>query len=382
MRDQNSFGLRTEPVYTVGYPGVSDTLMGSNDPRQQEEVSKQATVTRGVVGRILNAPLGGKVRPIIQHDASFNQGNSGGPLFDACNRIVGVNTFIALSNFQVVKDDKGNPIAQGASPYGTFISPHIGNLVEAVRTVPELRGISLRLSGEACTEGGSSETSPLVLVFSGVALLVGLAGVGLAVFRRREVVRVVESYSAWVNRKGVQPGAKRTDSVRVAVPPAKPARAPARAAAPLPARRAAPMRNDEATEVPGRPSPVADDATEVPGAASAAAMPTAWTLTGTTAKGDAVALSLSPEELERAAGESEHGLVIGRSTSMADRVIDDASVSRRHARIGKGDGGLTIEDLNSAYGTMVNGVKLAPFQPTLVNRGDVVRLGELDLTVV
>jgi DNA-binding winged helix-turn-helix (wHTH) protein len=59
--------------------------------------------------------------------------------------------------------------------------------------------------------------------------------------------------------------------------------------------------------------------------------------------------------------------------------IDDASVSRRHARISIGPSGATIEDLGSKNGTYVGGRKLHKPSP-LVHR-DVVTIGPATLTL-
>jgi hypothetical protein len=193
-----------------------------------------------------------------------------------------------------------------------------------------------------------------------MTLLVALGAVALAVFRRREVVRVVESYSAWVQRKGVSPGAKRTDSAAAAgaqprTPAARPPSGPRRAT------------NIEATHRPGEASapPATGD----------------WALLGTDSNGQSASLALSPAEIEKAMGKAEKGLVVGRSASMADKVLNDPTVSRRHAKFAISDGTLTVEDLKSAYGTKVNGQALEPFQPMLVNPGDSIVIGGVTFEV-
>lgn len=66
-------------------------------------------------------------------------------------------------------------------------------------------------------------------------------------------------------------------------------------------------------------------------------------------------------------------LTIGRDVSN-DVVINDAEVSRNHARLTGQSGGYLIEDLASTNGTFVNGQRL--IGPKLLNPGDVVGLGE------
>ncbi|MFI2363595.1 S1C family serine protease [Promicromonospora sp. NPDC019610] len=52
------------------------------------------SVTAGVVSAV-DRDAGGSAEPMVQTDASINQGNSGGPLVDLAGRVVGINTSIA-----------------------------------------------------------------------------------------------------------------------------------------------------------------------------------------------------------------------------------------------------------------------------------------------
>ncbi len=66
-------------------------------------------------------------------------------------------------------------------------------------------------------------------------------------------------------------------------------------------------------------------------------------------------------------------LVIGRDSSSAI-AINDAEVSRKHARLNFQGGKYVIEDLGSTNGTFVNGQRLV--SPVVLKSGDVVSLGE------
>ncbi|MEX2253325.1 MAG: FHA domain-containing serine/threonine-protein kinase [Thermoleophilaceae bacterium] len=73
--------------------------------------------------------------------------------------------------------------------------------------------------------------------------------------------------------------------------------------------------------------------------------------------------------------------VIGRAASGDGRLGDDPELSRRHARVTRDAGGqLTIEDLGSANGTLVNGERVS--ERRALNVGDSVRVGgtTLELT--
>ena len=70
-------------------------------------------------------------------------------------------------------------------------------------------------------------------------------------------------------------------------------------------------------------------------------------------------------------------LVVGRED--AGLTIEDEEISRRHAVLRPGDGGIEIEDLGSTNGTYVNGMRIAG--PTRLAGGDTVKLGRSVLTV-
>jgi hypothetical protein len=343
-------------VFAIGYPSISDQALKS------EEGFLTSTLTTGVVGKTVRAGVGGTVRPVIQHDAAINPGNSGGPLFNNCNVVVGVNTFVALSRLEIMEDEKGNRIASGAAAAGISLSPHIGNLVDAVKSEPALRGIKLRLSGAAdCADEAAGEIPPWLYGVIGGFALVAMSGVILALTRRREVVRVVESYSAWVRRKGVDVGTPRTSGV-------KPAQQPIAA------------HTSEPTQVgPKMPSP---RGRMEPKDAGAVVTPATgdWVLSGFDTQGNTLRVAISPADLDKAMESPEKGVILGRSSSLSDKIVNDASVSRRHAKIARGaEGGLSIEDLNSAYGTKVNDEVVAAFAALPLKSGDKVTMGAITL---
>ena len=60
-------------------------------------------MTAGIVSADGRELLGGNYNDFIQIDAPINQGNSGGPLVDACGRLVAVNTYISVDQQQSSK---------------------------------------------------------------------------------------------------------------------------------------------------------------------------------------------------------------------------------------------------------------------------------------
>jgi DNA-binding NtrC family response regulator len=73
-------------------------------------------------------------------------------------------------------------------------------------------------------------------------------------------------------------------------------------------------------------------------------------------------------------------VVVGRSEE-ADVVVDDASLSRRHAKFTFVKGALVVVDLGSTNGTRVAGVRLEPEVARPLVAGDVVELGDVGVYV-
>lgn len=72
-------------------------------------------------------------------------------------------------------------------------------------------------------------------------------------------------------------------------------------------------------------------------------------------------------------------LTLGKKKGEADVVLEDASVSRLHARITKEQDVHYLEDLNSTNGTFKNGLQLQPYEKRELEEGDEVKLGRVTL---
>jgi hypothetical protein len=321
-----SYPLKGLAVWAIGYPGVADIVM--TDKIEQAS----ATVTRGVVGRV-GIGTGGdqyKRRAVIQHDASINRGNSGGPLLDSCGVVVGVNTFLPMTVLEIGQDAQGGYKAYGTTNTGVFASPHIASLIEAAQTAPELQQVRMVTTADPCR---AEETPPALYIGIGAAILIA-AGAAVLALRRGAGRRVIESYSAWRHRKGLR-------------------------TTPLEGR----------TEPPTRLKTLAAEAG-------------AWTLAGASPDGRSYRFAFDAGRLAAAASGPAKGLVIGRIARLADFVVEGPGVSRRHARLAlRADGSLAVEDLDSAYGTRLNGQPLAAFQSTPLEPGDALEIGDAKLTL-
>lgn len=101
-----------------------------------------------------------------------------------------------------------------------------------------------------------------------------------------------------------------------------------------------------------------------------------WLISGIDQQDQAIELRVSDAQISAA----KLGITIGRSAKLSELVIDDNSVSRRHARIRYIGNNLYIEDLNSLNGSWVNDEALKPFQPLQVKLDETLVLGEIPMS--
>ncbi len=73
----------------------------------------------------------------------------------------------------------------------------------------------------------------------------------------------------------------------------------------------------------------------------------------------------------------DDAVIIGRS--QADLIVNEAEVSRRHARFASTLAGFVVEDLGSANGTLLNGTRIT--RPTQVSIGDRLQIGRTVLVL-
>lgn len=101
-----------------------------------------------------------------------------------------------------------------------------------------------------------------------------------------------------------------------------------------------------------------------------------WLISGVDQQDQAIELRVSDAQISAA----KLGMTIGRSTQLSELLIDDNSVSHRHARIRYIGNNLYIEDLNSLNGSWVNNQVLKPFEPLQVTSGETLVLGEIPMS--
>ncbi|MEM8988416.1 MAG: trypsin-like peptidase domain-containing protein [Pseudomonadota bacterium] len=309
-------------VSAVGYPGAAD----ENDMKSSN-FAADATVTGGVVSRFYEGTWGDTPVEIIQHSAEVSWGNSGGPLFDACNRVIGVNTQISLSGKAFIPT-KGGVIEAIAQAPGIYFASNIKELI----AILDRRSISYNLAAARCkTKEEQIEGMIRLSIIGGAVAFLVLTGITLVALRRprERIVKVVESYSKAMRRSGQNSG-------RIGVDQGASRQGPA----PAPPPGGFVIRLDGRAEGGARYS-----------------------------------LSLSEQELSGA------GAVLGREPDAPNCAVADGSVSRRHAVLRWDGANLYVRDENSTNGTYVNGRRIASGQDTPMREGDELRLGSVRLRV-
>jgi hypothetical protein len=79
---------------------------------------------------------------------------------------------------------------------------------------------------------------------------------------------------------------------------------------------------------------------------------------------------------------NKDNFVIGRKIDAVDGAVTfNQSISRQHCVIQKQNGQYMISDLNSAFGTFVNGVKVEVSKSVALNNGDVIKLANSEFKV-
>jgi len=316
---------KADRVLALGYPGVADRLV-SKEQGLMGMMAREATLTKGFIGRKFDAPWsgrGGDDISIIQHSAQINKGNSGGPLFDGCGRVIGINTQTSLSN------------VKGVSATGVFFASDINELL----SIMDRREIPYRRFTRPCRTPEAGGNNGLMYVFALAAIL----SLIVAFFAlRRPVMATVERAS-----RRISPSANPVD--------------------PHPQKQNGQGGSAGRTNNNALRNPVSQ-----PHNAKGRIC-----LSGLDDKGHVTRIEFERSELRR----SRDGFVIGRHPDLCHHVLGDNLISKRQCRLFEHDGNLMIEDLNATNPTELNGEILSAYTGKTLSPGDQVLLGVVLLSV-
>lgn len=300
-------------VMALGFPGASDVLSG--------RISLDPSLTEGKVSKTESSLIGGGLRSQIQHTANIAKGNSGGPLFDVCGDVIGVNTL-------------------GAKGAAFYAAVHVAEFADKLKR----SDFGVSVVEAACTGEGASRdrASSGIPVYAYVIVAVLVLAAAAFVLLRPKLA------AGGLSVLGGFGGAKTGGGSGTGGTPSS-----------------------------GGASPGSESITSLNPANGEGLQTALCTLTTVDAEGEKFEVDLEPADL----ADPVDGCVLGRSFQLAHLEIDDSSVSRRHARIRRVGDSLLVEDLNSSNGTQVNGQRLAPFAPQELADGDRVQIGSVTLRV-
>jgi V8-like Glu-specific endopeptidase len=311
-----------DTIYVIGYPGVVN---------QHEYLSKRTVFDSTITsGHVSGSKLDVKGTPVIQTDAALTWGNSGGPAFNSKGEVIGIATFISISqnlgsqqavqgfNFLVpVNTAKEFVRATGIdlnvqslfnklwsealdlysiADYKKTLNK-IDELNRLLPNLPDVKKLQISAQEKISTQKSGLPLVPIMIAVLGVILVGGI--VFFVILRGKE----------------------------------KKSSAPASAPSILSqqTKAAAPASSLRCTEGPlaGRSFPI-----------------------------------------------TSSGIKIGRDSNKNQVVVDNDGVSREHAWVGMENGKVIVKDLNSLNGTYLNSTDTDRIKSEPLKDGDVIIIGK------
>lgn len=373
-------------VTVIGYPGAADTF---NSGLLSAKSALEATMNDGKISARKQSSSGA---PILQTSAPATHGNSGGPVVNDANEVVGLLTFrgdtvngqevsgfafIVPSNtvMEYVKSAGASNVEgptdtlfrEGLDYYWQqYYSSAIPKFEEVKRLFPQHSEVDrlVQSSQQMKAEGKEKSSFPvwIVLVIVGVLLLLGLLlifiiiGVVVAKKRKKKAAAAAERDNGRPTPSPASTPAAYTP------PPPTPSPAPAASASPSPFPAVAPM------PMMGDQGMTVDLSRTIAITEEGAFAPSYGSITF-------VSGPLSGQEFKV----KQDGDFIGRDGGSSQIVVGDPRISKRHLWIGVKNGRVVIADQNSRNGTFLNDPKSARVTETSLSAGDVVILGESDV---
>ena len=372
-------------VTVIGYPGAADTF---NSGLLSSKSALEATINDGKISAKKQASSGA---PILQTNTAATHGNSGGPVINDTNEVIGLLTFRGdtingqeVSGFSFIVPSNtvmeyvksaGAPNEEGPTDtlyregldnyWNQYYSAAIPKFEEVKRLFPQHSEVDrlIQSSQQAKAEGKEKSSFPVwivvavVVVLLLILLLIIIIVVGVVIARKRRKGKAAGPSA------GPSPGPPPVpDKGRYTPPPA-----PVPPPAPAPAA------------VPGSPAPAPHIAVADQGKTVDLSRTVALTADdGFPQNYGSIRFVSGPLSGQRFDVKAD-GDFIGRDGGTSQIVVGDPRISKRHVWIGVKNGRVVIEDQNSRNGTFVNDPKSPRVTETALNSGDVVILGESDV---
>jgi len=366
-------------VTVIGYPGAADTFSSG---LLSSKSALEATINDGKISAKKQSTSGA---PILQTSTPATHGNSGGPVVNDANEVIGLLTFrgdtvngqevsgfsfIVPSNtvMEYVKsagatNEEGptdRVFREGLENYwNQYYSAAIPKFEEVKRLFPQHSEVDrlIQSSQQAKAEGKEKSSFPfwIVAVIVGVLFIVGLL-----------LIIIIIAVVVMRRRKGKKPSPASSDSGKGHHHPAPAPAGHSPSPAPSYAKPAAPP--------PPAPVVVAGDQ----GMTVDLSRTIAITSDGDTFNYGSIKFVSGPLSGQQFDIKAD-GDFIGRDGGSSQIVIGDPRISKRHVWIGVKGGRVVISDQNSRNGTFVNDPKSARITEAPLNAGDVVILGESDV---
>ena len=281
-------------VLAIGFPGVADVINSAQTEKSMLSNFAESTITKGIVGRTVTVSTtesSGVQIDVLQHSAQINSGNSGGPLFNGCGSLIGVNTAKALGQIEM-KDDRFF-LNSSEGVYWAVGSETLAKVLQSqnikfTRVDTDCQNGPIAASEPTANNG--TDSNPLLIV--AVILAVGMSIFAIVFVNR-------------IQRRGE-------------------------------GRAVRPERN----------IPVDRD---LKFSSTQSKLASKWIFKGSTSEGQPVHLVLRKNQFD-----GQQRVLIGRDERICALAIDDSSVSRHHARLEYRSDQLFICDLDSRNGTRVN----------------------------
>ena len=372
-------------VTVIGYPGAADTF---NSGLLSSKSALEATINDGKISAKKQASSGA---PILQTNTAATHGNSGGPVLNDQNEVIGLLTFrgdtvngqeisgfsfIVPSNtvMEYVKsagttNDLGptdNFYREGLNYYwDQYYSSAIPKFEEVKRLFPQHSEVDrlIQSAQQLKAEGKEKSSFPVWIIVAVVVVILLF------------ILLLIMIIAGILVAKKRKKGKKEAPASGPASDGGRPHHPPTPAPAPMPAPVAARAQSPAPAPMPS-PAPhiMAGDQGKTIDLSRTVAL-TADDKFPNYGSIHFVSGPLSGQRFEINAD----GDYIGRDGGSSQIVIGDPRISKRHVWIGVKNGRVVITDQNSRNGTFVNDPRSARVTEISLNPGDTVILGESDV---